>query len=99
MALYLSRAIAGRKDDMRTTIILCAMFLLGGCSDASKELKFAAMPKELADCKVFRVTNANGEGMTVARCPNSTATTSVQSGKTQAVSIVVDGIEYMPAQK
>lgn len=70
-------------------LLLCG--LLAACSETSREIKFLAMPPELADCKVFRVENSGGYTMTVARCPHSTTTTEVQQGKITLVAVVAEG--------
>ena len=56
---------------------LLVLLVLVGCSDTSKEIHFPAMPPELADCKVFYVSNSSWEHMTVVRCPLSVTTTEV----------------------
>ena len=87
---------------MKTLTIATALLFLSGCKwtdNRAEELKFVAMPMELADCRVFFVRDTSAGSMTVARCPNSTTTTSVQMGKVKAVAIVVDGVEYVPSQK
>jgi hypothetical protein len=64
-----------------------------------EERTFPAMPKELADCRVFYVQNRNGAAMTVVRCPNSATTADVRSGKTTQTTVTIDGVEYAPVAK
>lgn len=67
---------------------------LAGCSNSASELHFSALPPELKDCKIFAVNNDSGSHIKVARCPNSTTTTTYSQGKRRASVIVVDGVEY-----
>lgn len=67
--------------------------------DGYEEKKFLSMPKELEGCRVFYVSNKDGAEMTVARCPNSTATAEVIMGGTKQTTITIDGVEYAPANK
>lgn len=83
---------------LKLTAVLGALLAVG-CSDSARELKFKAMPEELADCRVYGVSNADGQRMTVVRCPFSTTTTQVQSGKTRLTTVTIDGIEYAPVAK
>lgn len=75
---------------LRLSAILGVLLALAACTDKVEERKFSAMPKELADCRVFHVQNRNGNAMTVVRCPNS-ATTAVRSGKTAHTTVTIDG--------
>lgn len=82
---------------MRKALIGAASVLtvgLAGCSNSASEMRFSAMPPELKDCKIFAVSNDSGSHIKVARCPNSTTTTTYSQGKSQASVIVVDGVEY-----
>ena len=81
---------------MKKLLFVVLVMLLAGCTPSAKELNFPVMPEELADCKVFRLSNSSGNIITVARCPNSVTTT--KSGKAPAV-IVIDGVEYAPVKK
>ena len=84
---------------MKTLLFLILVTSLAGCYNKAEERKFSAMPKELANCRVFYVQNSDGVGMTVARCPNSTTTAEVRSGKTTQTTVTIDGVEYAPTQK
>lgn len=70
------------------------LITLTGCSDRATEMRFPVLPTELKDCKIFRLSNREGDAINVARCPNSTTTTEYSSGKAKVNSIVVDGVEY-----
>lgn len=76
-------------------IVLVLAVALAGCSDSAKEIAYPAMPDGLKDCRVYYVTNASGNAMTVVRCPMSTTTTEVRSGKSILRSVVIDGVEYV----
>lgn len=82
---------------MKRLLIIAMLAALVGCSDSAKPLTFPAMPAEFADCKVVRVSNKDGYEVTLARCPNSTATTGVrvQQGKSSYVrtAIVTEGAQ------
>jgi hypothetical protein len=79
--------------------ILVAFFFIStllGCNSTgiSEELKYNVMPKELADCKIFRISGATGEApaIVIARCPNSTTTTTSEVfKKSTATAIAIDG--------
>lgn len=80
---------------MKKLTIIAIALLLSACSDAAYEVKFPAAPPEFADCKFARLENSKGANVTVARCPNSTTSTTYKSGKTTKTTIVVDGVEYV----
>ena len=83
---------------MKTTILILTL-VLAGCTDKVEERKFSAMPKELANCRVFYVENSAGNAMTVVRCPNSATTAEARSGKTTQATVTIDGVEYAPVLK
>lgn len=78
--------------------LLSAVFVTG-CSDSAKEVRFSAMPTELADCRVYYVTNSDGVAMTVVRCPLSATATKVKSGRTTRTTVTIDGVQYAPVEK
>ena len=78
---------------------MLGVLLLTGCSDRAREVRFSAMPAELADCRVYYVTNIEGHAMTVVRCPLSATTAQVRSGKTTRTTVTIDGIQYAPVEK
>jgi hypothetical protein len=79
--------------------MLGVLLATAGCTDKVEERKFSAMPKELADCRVFYVQNRDGNSMTVVRCPNSATTAYVRSGKQTQTTVTIDGVEYAPVEK
>ena len=80
---------------MKTKIALIALVVLGlsACEPAAKIRDFPVRPKFLEDCQFARLTDADGNSITVGRCPNST-TTVVVPGKSPVTTITVDGVEY-----
>ena len=84
---------------VRLSAMLGVLLATAGCTDSVEERKFSAMPKELADCRVFYVQNRGGNAMTVVRCPNSATTAVVRSGKTTQTTVTIDGVEYAPVAK
>ncbi len=84
---------------MKKLTVIAISVLLAACSrdflDRSRELKFPSLPPELKDCRIFGITNSEGESMRVARCPNSTTSTTYKSGKTTHTTVVIDGVEYV----
>lgn len=78
---------------------MLGVMALAACTDKVEERKFSAMPKELADCRVFYVQNRDGNAMTVVRCPNSATAAEVRSGKTTQTTVTIDGVEYAPVAK
>ena len=80
-------------------LIAAVVVAIAACENSSTELAFPVMPKEMADCKIFRIYNTQGQGITIARCPNSTTTSNYTSGKSSKSTIIVDGIEYQKKDK
>ncbi len=67
---------------MKHILILAAIAALAGCGDPGSTLppKFnAALPLELKDCKVFKVTDGI-QSLYITRCPDSTSTTNPNKG-------------------
>ena len=79
---------------MKKLIVILSVVVLAGCTDRARIVNFSAMPPELLDCKVYAISNSNGEHITVMRCPNSTTSTTYPSGKTTKSTIVIDGETY-----
>lgn len=84
---------------LRLSAMLGVLLAMAGCSDRAEERKFSAMPKELADCRVYYVQNSAGNAMTVVRCPTSVTTADVRTGKTTKTTVTIDGVEYAPVAK
>lgn len=91
-----------RNHKTKQALIIGASLLtavLGGCSNSATEVNYPVRPPELQDCKIYRLTNDSGGYITIARCPNSTTTTTYQKGKTTTATIVVDGVEYVKREQ
>ena len=71
-------------------IVMIALFVIG-CNDSATELHFSVMPPELSECKIYLLYR-NGFSFTIARCPNSTTTTTYRSGKNTTSTILVDTV-------
>jgi len=81
----------------KTRLTLVAIFaaFLTACEPYAEQLSVPVLPDELKDCKFYMVS-ANGRGyMTVVRCPNSTTSTTYNTGKSQYTTVVIDGQEYV----
>jgi hypothetical protein len=78
-------------------IVLFSMLalVLAGCSPSAEVKDYPVLPEALKDCKFFRLTDANGSAITVARCPNSTTTTRYED-KAHTTTVIIDGKEYAP---
>lgn len=80
----------------KLVVSLIAMVLVGCSPPSSTEQHYGALPEEFKDCKIFRVSNENGtDRIILARCPNSTTSTTYSEGKSKATTVVVDGVEYV----
>jgi hypothetical protein len=74
-------------------ITLCALgfaLLAAGCQP-SVTVPDYPLPTELSDCKLFKLSNGIDD-ITVARCPNSTTSTTFREGKHDETAVVVDGV-------
>jgi hypothetical protein len=67
-------------------ILVC---ILAGCAPSATEKVWPVMPEGLRDCKIYNLTDGNGNRLTVARCPLS-ATSVRESSK---LSITIDSTE------
>ena len=76
---------------------IAASVIAAGCTPRAEDVgpTFTVRPKELADCSFHYLTNTNGQRLTVVRCPNSTTSTTVPSGKSTQTVVTVDGVEYV----
>lgn len=81
---------------------LLSSLLITGCApnaiDSAQELQFPSMPEELADCRVYYVTNRNYNVMTVVRCPLSATTVKTPNGRSSRTTVTIDGVEYEPTK-
>lgn len=86
----------------KLVVVVLLAILLSGClkRETSEIGGSYALPPELQDCGVFKLTSDDNDAATLyaLRCPNSTTTTerSYRSGKTtrHVRTIVVDGVTY-----
>ena len=76
-------------------VLILSLVLLAGCEPTAKEKVWPVMPAALQDCKFYRLQDAEGNALNVARCPLSTTTVKTQA-KTPVTTITVDGTEYVP---
>lgn len=79
---------------MKRLIAIAALAFVAGCAPSSSKITFPVVPDELHDCTFHEIS----DGMTrikVARCPNSTTSTTYQQGKTTSTAVVIDGVEYV----
>lgn len=84
---------------VRLSAAAVVLLAVAGCSDIAEERHFPAMPKELADCRVFYLQNSKGNSLSVVRCPHSTTTTKERSGKSDRTVVTIDGVEYAPVKE
>ena len=77
----------------RLAIFVAIACLLSACDPSAKQVTFPVLPDELKDC-TFHYISGGLNGITVARCPNSTTSTTYRSGKTTRTTVVIDGVEY-----
>lgn len=74
------------------SIAAIAALTLAGCSNSAQEKFFPVMPKEIAHCRFFLVTNDKGDRINVALCPGQEATAATyKNGKREEASVVVIG--------
>lgn len=81
------------KELFKTWLIAFSVAGLAACTPSftDKTDKFTVLPEELKDCKIYEIVGTEGGGrMTVMRCPNSSTTTKVPSGKTSRTAVVID---------
>lgn len=85
---------------MKHFLIVLTGFLLIGCTPETTDITGNfVLPNELSDCKIFYMRPSDVGSITVARCPNSTTSTTYSSGKTTHTTIVVDGVEYIKKEE
>lgn len=85
---------------LKNSLLVAGTLLLIGCSPRATTINFPVIPPELADCKFFSLYEGElGANITVARCPNSTTSTTYNSGKKSKTTVVIDGVEYEATPK
>jgi hypothetical protein len=71
-------------------LMILSLLLLTACSKYNVEQEdFQDLPPGLADCKFYRLTDAQGSQSLIARCPNSTTSAKKVDSKLPDV-IVID---------
>ena len=76
-------------------LILLLCVALSACDKKTTEIGDRyVLPKELSDCKVFRLSDDGVGEITAMRCPNSSTSVVSSDGKTKRKTIVVDGVTY-----
>lgn len=76
--------------------MIVSSVVLVGCTDPGYKnvtSDYASLPEELKDCQFYRV-NDRTSMLRVVRCPNSTTSTTYQSGRQKRTSVVIDGVTY-----
>jgi hypothetical protein len=77
--------------------------VLVGCKAETEERTSQyVLPNGLQDCKIYKMVGENGDSMKVMRCPNSSTTTTYETGgksKTTHTEIIIDGVTYIPSDK
>jgi hypothetical protein len=76
-------------------VLILSLMVLAGCEPSATEKVWPVMPAGLQDCKFYKLKDAEGNALNVARCPLSTTTVKTQA-KTPVTTIIVDGMEYVP---
>lgn len=75
-------------------IIALSILLLAGCTPSVEQKVWPVLPEELKDCAFYRITDGNGNVISMARCPNSSATVKMNN-KAGTTTVVIDGVEYV----
>nr|WP_200563205.1 hypothetical protein [Paraburkholderia aspalathi] len=72
-----------------TVLTLGLAVLAAGCGPSVSTPSYP-LPPELSDCKLYKLSDGL-DSITVARCPNSTTSTTYREGKSDHTAVVVDG--------
>jgi hypothetical protein len=85
--------------NLHKPVLASLVFFLVACDNTPEHLNFN-MPEELKDCVIFRIHYGSGSGgsMKVVRCPNSATTLSYSSVRQLKLTVVIDDINYVPAE-
>lgn len=71
---------------MKILILTLTVLFLSACTPSHKDkTQSFSLPPELADCKIFTLSNDIGTSIYVTRCPNSTTTTSTTGKNAQNI--------------
>ena len=76
-------------------LLILSSLMLTGCEPSATEKIWPVMPAGLQDCKFYKLKDAEGNALNIARCPLS-ATTAKTQVKNPVTTITVDGTEYVP---
>lgn len=81
------------SEIIRKLSVIIAVVALSACQPSTKEsTQRFEMPKELADCKIFTMSDSIGSMVRVVRCPAmETITTCHKRGKSTMCNSVVTG--------
>jgi hypothetical protein len=74
--------------------ITAALLMLYGCTKEARLDTSFPLPPELADCKIYKLSDGVGSAMYVMRCGN-TVSLDQPNGKTRRSVITVDGETYI----
>tara|TARA_B100000073_G_C23723299_1_gene568386 strand:- start:1881 stop:2111 length:231 start_codon:yes stop_codon:yes gene_type:complete len=74
---------------MKFLFLILTVLFLSACTPSHKnKTQSFSLPPELADCKVFMLSNDIGSSIYVTRCPNSTTNTSTTGKNAQSVTVI-----------
>jgi hypothetical protein len=83
---------------MKRLIVILGLLALAGCTQPQQPVATTDLKQVpgLTDCTYHRFYSGHGSTTLIAvRCPNSSTTTTYQSGKTSTSVVVIDGVEYV----
>ncbi len=73
-------------------MVIALAFILVGCDSSGERTNNYELPQGLSDCHIFRVSpDGIGKTLYVVRCPNSTTSTTYNSGKSDTSSVTYIG--------
>lgn len=75
---------------MKFLILISTIFVMS-CGQTSEETSNYNLPKELNDCKIYRLSSENiGSTLNIVRCPLSSTSVSYSSGKHTVTTITTE---------
>lgn len=75
---------------MKFLILISTIFVMS-CGQTSEETSNYNLPKELSDCKIYRLSSEGvGSTLNIMRCPLSSTSVSYSSGKTTVTTITTE---------
>lgn len=85
---------------MKTLLMVVLCVVLTACESETKDVtRSYKITQELVDCKLYRLSDDGGGGITVMRCPNSTTSTTSSADKSRSAIIVIDSDTYKKVEK